>query len=363
MQNSVLVYTNYAAPYEGNFIAAQRALANELKKANIQTIFVLPEHGKRFLWPKELQKIGVVVYYLPDNISKAVCLMSYVIKKYYICFAHTHFLSRKQLFVLKVARTINLKKFPIIEHFHNHYVYNDNFLKQRIKQLIMREDILLACGSGVADSLKEANLKNEIDYIDNAIDFDRFDSLHNKTTHDINLLMFGADYKRKGVDIALKAVELLQRNYPNLKLNICLSINRDLVENSIRKIYGKIPEWVVLLPPTNNITQYYNFTDIFVSPSREEGLCYSLIEASYCDCIVVASRVSGQIELKIPDIVWCEPNNVESFRNALERVLCFTIDERIQLLRKLKQAAIENYTLYRWVNEILEFYRKKGFIK
>lgn len=360
----ILIYTNYAAPYSGNFFASMKALENELIKSNIGLIYMIPVKGKEYPWVEELKNGNNYVAYIEPSTRANLYAIKSVLIQYNILFIHTHFISRKQLFELKVALILARVNAPVVEHFHNHYVYNDNSVKQCLKKFLMKNDCLVACGSGVADSLIAGKLKNDISYIDNAIDFKRLDN-YTQLKREVpmfKILMFGFDFFRKGVDLALQACGSLIEKYPQLRLMVCISINREYIENQIIKMFGDMPSWVELLQPRGDIATYYHDADTFISPSREEGLCYSLIEAGYCYCPIIASQISGQIEINMPSITWCKPRSIHDLAEKIESKINLNIKYRNELANLLHKSAVENYQIDRWVREIMDYYKEKKLV-
>lgn len=83
-----------------------------------------------------------------------------------------------------------------------------------------------------------------------------------------------ADFERKGVDIAYKAINNLINEGYQINLYIVCSINEDTCKDKLKKTAGTktLPNWVCFLPPRQDIATYYRAIDIFTSPSREEDL-------------------------------------------------------------------------------------------
>ena len=105
--------------------------------------------------------------------------------------------------------------------------------------------------------------------------------------------MFGFDYYRKGVDIVLDAFDKLTDKYNNIQLGIVFAANKESGLANIKNRFGEIPSWLTVLPPSENISEYYAESRAFISASREEGFCYAIAEAAYCCCQSIISNIPG----------------------------------------------------------------------
>lgn len=362
MNKTVLFYMNYAAPYPGNFIASIRILIKKMEERGIDAHCIFPHTARCRHWVGDLMEEGVHVSFLPDEPAQRLKLIKTILKEEHIIFVHMHFTDDiRERLILKLAMFVTGKKCPIVVHYHNHYATHNGFIKQFIKKAVMHGDYLVGCGAGVAESIKAGNFKNDITFIDNAIDFSRLKSNRNASGKR-NFLQFGFDFERKGVDLSLEAIEHLIRKYPDLTLSICLASNMEYVRNKIIEKYGKIPDWVRLLPPVDDIAEYYDDACAFLSPSREEGLCYSVIEAAYCRCPVIAADISGLNEIQIPEIIWCQSGDFRDLQKQIESFLRLMEEEKCRLGERLKASAQQNYDLKRWEQQMITYYEKRGLL-
>ncbi|MCM1264039.1 MAG: glycosyltransferase family 4 protein [Butyrivibrio sp.] len=362
MKATALYYMDYAAAYPGNFIASMRRLFSSLKERGVSTHCVFPERAKGRRWIQTLEEEGIGISYKPAGVGEQFKLLKKIFKENKIIFVHIHFTDDiRDRIVIKSAMLATGRKCPIVVHYHNHYAASSSFVKKFIKRLVIHGDYLVGCGSGVAASLRSGKMKNDITFVENAIDFARLESSRESyDNHDF--LQFGFHYERKGVDVSLDAFDILNKKYSDLTLNISLSSNEEYVRKRIIEKYGEIPKWVRLLDPIDNIVEYYDRACAFLSPSREEGLCYAVIEAAYCRCPVIASDISGLNEIRIPDIIWCEKENPQSLADRIDTFLCMSEEKKRSLGNKLKASAEKNYKLERWEREMLTYYEERALI-
>jgi len=253
---------------------------------------------------------------------------------------------------------------PVIMHMHNHSKEAKNPVKRVIRRFLYRKCKMIACSESVLKSLERDYPCNEKCAIDNGVNFARLDQYSEITAAEYGLketdkvfLIFGFDFYRKGVDLAVKALDLLRKEGKEYSLLISLSTNFEEVERNITEILGSVPEWVKIIPARNDVATLYNFVDLFLSPSREEGLPYSVVEAGYSKCGVVMSDISAQVHLKIPYGVWFESENHEELAmkivEAVERH-----EEKKANWDMVKQQMREAYALDSWSNQVREYYKK-----
>jgi glycogen synthase len=116
---------------------------------------------------------------------------------------------------------------------------------------------------------------------------------------EIVILFVGVIDYRKGVDILLQAFQPIATRYPKTKLLLVGPKNRD---DAKAGYYGKIKSLVVDLaigdrvdfrPYADDVAAYYHAADIFVLPSRQEGMANVVLEAMACGTPVIATRISG----------------------------------------------------------------------
>lgn len=361
MNINVLQIADYTAPYRGNFIASLEALNNLLKKYECNMIWLFPEATKNEKWISDLYDKGYIVYYYSNNIIKNIKLIRDIVKKHSINIFHINFRNFKISFPVALAH-ITFKKTYLFTHIYSQYT-NSTFFKEHFRRLARWDTFYIGCSEPVSNQLIKSGINpKRIFFVENAIDFSRLDDYEMLTNSMFGLeqdrkkiLMFGYNWYIKGVDLALAAVKKLIDEKRKIVLLISVASHREIIENYILSKFGEIPNWVKILKPRNDIATYYKFTDVFISPSRMEGLPYALIEAAYCKVPIVASNIPAQKCLKFIGDIWFQTENIESLKNGIERVL-YTKDTK--LLDIQKKIAVENYQLKKWTKGIIEAYQK-----
>lgn len=365
MLGIILHIMNYAASYRGNFMDSLASLDKKIQAEGLKNIYLFTREEKcdGFMnWVREMQQQGEQVYFLTENTRQNVRSIRRLIKEQNVKLVHTHFITMKQY--LNVFYTTFGSRIPVIMHMHNHSKEVSSGFKNIFRRMLYRKCIMIACSESVYHSLERDYPQNEKYAIDNGVNFSRLDTYETLTEDDFGLkkgqgvlLIFGFDFYRKGVDLAVLALKELRDQGYDYSLLVSLSTNFDQVKKNIADILGEMPSWIKVIPARNDVATLYNFVDVFLSPSREEGLPYSVVEAGYATCSVVMSDISAQAHLKIPYGYWFESENVKDLSDKI-LVACSEHNQKLENWEKVKQSMQENYALDAWSNQVEKLYKK-----
>ena len=367
MINNVLQYSDYAAPYGGNFMRSILNLSNTLKEHEIATVYLFPNMAKDKEWIQDLSKTAKVYFYT-GNILSDFRLLYKIVKENKIGIIHSHYLQSKNHLLVNLLQMLrpSVKK---ITHFHTQYYISRNWFKEKCRIWLFTSDAYIGCSMSVAKSIQQASLGMSNVYgIPNAVDFSRLDIINKIDLTQLGIsenantvLMFGYDYFIKGADIAVSAIKDIAEEY-NIVLAILLSIRKEEAIRNIESQFGEIPKWIVLLDPREEIASYYHMARIFISPSRSEGLCYSLIEAAYCRRSTIASLIPGHTESKIPHTIYFERNSSHDLQKAILEELSWSNEKKALYSNEAKSYAITTFDLDIWCKKIMKVYEEYNFI-
>lgn len=365
MWGTVLHIMNYAACYRGNFIDSLESLDKKLQSDGLKNIYLFTGEAKKegpMSWIKEMQHQGEEVYFLTERRNMDAKLIRRLIKEKNVKAVHTHFITFRQY--LAVYQATFASRLPILMHVHNHSKAAANPVKKVLRRMLYGKCIMIACSKSVYQSLERDYPKNEKYSIDNGVNFSRLDTYEILSREEFELensdgvfLIFGFDFYRKGVDLAVKALKRLREQGYDYSLIVSLSTNFQQVENNIADILGEMPAWVKVIKARNDVAALYNIADVFLSPSREEGLPYSVVEAGYCSCSVVMSDISAQVHLKIPYGHWFKSEDVEDFSNKILKARA-EHSQKLKNLDKVKESMRANYALDAWSSQLEMLYKK-----
>ena len=226
----------------------------------------------------------------------------------------------------------------------------------------------VCCSESVADHLIADDVSRErVRVAENAIAFERLDRYDYSVRKTLGLperaklaLMFGYDYEGKGVDFAVEAVrQLRERESFPVTLAVVLSSRLEEVCTRIcaQLCLPDVPDWILLLPPREDVASYYHMADVFLSPSRQEGFCYALIEAAYCRTPVLASAIDAQKDLALPQSAFFPPRDATALSKAMLRVLSEEdTPSRAQMLEQAGERVRKTYALSRWAELVCAVY-------
>ena len=366
MEN-VMIVSQYSPHFGGNFIESIKVLDEIVRKKGGRTCFLFPEMAKNREWIKQFANVCFTDWSQKSiNIVFAKCL-----KLYKIQIIHYHFISPEEAIKCSWALRGRAKE---VYHIHNHIEVKRDW---KTPLRIVENYIAYAGGwkigvsEGVSESIRQIFHKN-VCTIRNGVLFERIDSINDQVeiaddSDMIKLLMFGNHYQRKGVDYAAKAIENLNASGRRARLYIVADNpkeNYTYIEQFVKD--KKYRDYIKVIPTRNDIGSYYSRIDIFLSPSREEGFPYAIIEAMYAGCQCVLTEISGQDECRIPKMSWISNPQKVSFEaecRELELAICRAYDvmnatNYQNTIGERREYIKENFNINIWADAVLDVYSR-----
>ncbi len=178
------------------------------------------------------------------------------------------------------------------------------------KQKIYSEKRLsvVACSAWLRDLAKKSALLHGKDYcnIPNPIDTEFYMPRNANEARDRlslprgkRLLLFGAanvNDPRKGMRYLMEALDLLARQYPNLKEEVELVVFGKMQEDTSRLLPFKTHMLNFISNP-ETLVDLYSAADVYVLPSLQDNLPNTVMEALACGTPVVAFGIGGVPEM------------------------------------------------------------------
>lgn len=177
---------------------------------------------------------------------------------------------------------------------------------------------------------------------------------------DMKLMLFGSvkiTDKRKGIDYMVEACRLLAERHPELKERLGVVV----FGNQSRQMESLLPFKVYPLDFVDNehrMVEIYNAADLFVTPSLEENLPNTIMEAMACGTPCVGFNVGG-----IPEMIdhlhngyVAQYKSAEDFANGIHRVL--TEPGYASLSEQASRKAVSHYSENIIAKKYIDLYNK-----
>jgi len=362
---NVLQFLCFNSPYGGSFFQSLLMLERKLNQDDIDMVYLFHMDTSHYDWIQDLINQGKKIYFLSGDFSKDVFYVRDILVKHNIKYLHAHFAGLKYLFLLNVASKLYSKQTFIVRHLRNHDKPR-GFLGESIRKMLNHVDLYIGCSESVAVEYQK-NFKiddKKITHVTNAINFNRLNKFASLDRSDYRIsentkvfLLFGFDYYRKGVDVVLEAMDRLVTEGHDVCLLLSLSTNREVIESRIVDRFSKIPEWLRILNPRDDVASYYRLSNYFISASREEGFCNALVEAAYCERPIISSNIPGQGELNIPHTYTFTSENIAELKDAMVAIISLTDMQKSQIVAEQKEYVIRNFDLETWADQITGVYK------
>jgi glycosyltransferase involved in cell wall biosynthesis len=280
--------SNYQSPYPGSFIPMLRAALRLGLERGLRTEAVFEEHARGRPWLEEIEADGV-----PVRLVRHGELRSLLAEDDGPAILHVHF-SALQIEAARAARG----RADTWVYWHIHTPLHQGpliWLKNAVRFGVIGRGVeeMLCVAPDLADAVRgRFGPRGKVAFLPNAIDLERFRRVTAEERRaarerlglpqDARVLThFGHDWRRKGGDLYSGAVRALAER------------RDDVVAVTFK--FGDEPDGAVRrLEPTRRVEDVYAAADVFVSPSRAEGMPFAVAEALACGTPVVASDIPGQ---------------------------------------------------------------------
>lgn len=139
----------------------------------------------------------------------------------------------------------------------------------------------------------------------------------------------------------------------------CVFIGEGSEEERLRALASKHRERVLVLPPMDAVHEAYAAADVFVLPSKSEGLSNALLEAMASGLAILASRVGGTAEVISDGVsgLLFSPSDMGQLRERI-KVLLKDPATRGAIGRKAREQA-ERYSIDRSAAEYEALYSQR----
>lgn len=180
---------------------------------------------------------------------------------------------------------------------------------------------------------------------------------------EFNILSVGRLVKEKNHIFLIRSFEKVIKEYPHAKLRIA----GDGPLRAELELYIKLnnlQENIMLLGFRDDIPFLLRNSDLFILPSKLEGLGIALIEAMAMGVLVIGTSVGGVPEVILEDksMGWIVPNgDVVSLVKTIELIMNLPEDEKKTIVYNARKHVKNKFSPYSYMDNLNHFY--KGMIQ
>ncbi|MCF6277337.1 MAG: glycosyltransferase family 4 protein [Anaerolineales bacterium] len=182
-------------------------------------------------------------------------------------------------------------------------------------------DALVANSQGLRKLALEFSPRSDIQLIPNGADLEQYTPV-DRDWDSPRLLSVGRVVYQKGLGLAMQALAGLQ----DLDWSWVIAgdgSERPELEQMAHKIGIASRVQFVGWQSKEQLVKLYQHANLFVFPSRHEGMPNAMLEAMACGLPVIATRIAGSEELIVPDEtgLLVPPEDVAALRNGLRQLI------------------------------------------
>lgn len=251
------------------------------------------------------QKVNIVLQNRKkESLIKTMFRIHQFIVKEKIDVVHCNSFNSPELLLLT---KILCKKIKIVYTVHGLGQYDSLNKCRIIYRNIICDKIIAISESVKKDIIHKGAHEDKIKVVYNAIDTSKFVRCVSDQMHKINKEKIALGNvarivpEQKGQDILIRAVAILKRKYPEIKVFFAGGIDREHEKDfeNLKKLTEELElkNNVVFMGNVSDIPEFLEKIDIFILPSRFEGFGISLIEAMAMGIPCIASNLNGPAEI------------------------------------------------------------------
>ena len=355
----VIHICQYHAKFKGSFVNQIETLTNQMAMNGDNVVLIFPKEAKELEWGQQLSEKYKVYFVsnINNNEKQVIEELKEIFKKENPDIVHSHF----DGYDLAITKATNDKVIKVY-HRHNEFdisnlpihkkLYATAMIKKKMNYIKNKGHSVFPSSEIFNKFVKFGYVKEENStVIENGICTKRLDEVYDSKKYDKPVIFsIIQNWPRKGGDILFKAVENINKQEVKVYLSTIIT------PEEIEKNAGYIPKWFIPLGYTDNIKEYYDKADIFVSSSRKETFSYALAEAIYCKLPCISSDIDGvQWSKKFPTVKFFESENIEELESKIYELLDKKEEdnEKYEVSRQLIK---DKYSEFTWSNNMIKLY-------
>lgn len=365
----VLIASQFAAPYEGNFISSLKVLQRVMKERyNTECAYAFPRAMASQPWADDFMKANEVFLTGSQNVLISPYEADDIMRKFKPTLVYTHF-EGYDTAMLKAIRRSGVSA-KLVWHMHDTLSYQRNILKAAYQSvmffkhyglpfLLMKRGGVKPCMSAVCQhELRfvgkfRLGLQAQQIVIPNGIVLSRIHSGCRQQHPVYTFLAFAGRNVQKRVDLLIKAAERLVKEGFRLKI-----IMVDGSEQSVADtIFLERPDWLTVIRPKEDVNSVFAMADCFVSTSVRETFSYAVAEASIFGLPVIQSDIEGtRWNAGNPSTFVFPSGNVDALADTMLKVMKMPEDELSKLCAETAAYNSREFSMEGWTDKMIKFF-------
>jgi glycosyltransferase involved in cell wall biosynthesis len=256
---------------------------------------------------------------------------------------------------------------PFLRDAGNNDISHTGWLRKAALYAGAKNITFVTCSEWLAGVAKQSSLLKDfrIEAIPNPIDINIFSPKDKATARkrhgidqSVKIILFGAaniNDRRKGISYLVEALNILMKDHPQSG-NIEVVIFGKNKHFDITQLPFKVHE-LNLISSQDELADVYSMADVFVTPSLEDNLPNTIMEALACGTPVVAFNTGG-----IPEMVDHQQNGyLAEFRSAADMAKglneILNTADAVKLSANARQKVLDNYTNEKVADQYIDLYQ------
>lgn len=280
--------------------------------------------------------LGTIIFALISKFKTDVVIVDLIL---IACLAYIR--NRKKILYIAADYDVNYYKSKILRYF-NDYCYKIAFRIFNIRSI--------AVSKGLFHILQTYQPKN-ITIISNGVDLSIYykqtsSSYNNQKNNPYVILLFAREDYRKGLDIGEKAIEELLkiRKIHDWEVWTIGSAKINLSNNIKVKSFG-------FINTDENLKDILSVADIYIVPSRSEGLSFLLLQALACECAIVSTTAAHIIDHEINGLI----SPVEDWKSLANNLNTILENDELRVKLQINARSLsEKYSLEKSCEKFLK---------
>ena len=211
----------------------------------------------------------------------------------------------------------------------------------------------------ISKTIKESLINylhiDDIEVINNGVDTNVFRPVEKEDSSTIKIISVGSLYWIKNQEMMIKAVSKIYENNKNIDLTLLGDgEDRDKLEKMVSEL--KASSYIHILGRKQNVADYLQASDIYISVSKTEGLPLSIAEAMASGLPIVATKAGGVVDL-VKDNENGYLVNIDDLDRFTDRLNCLIENKGIrEEFSKKSLDLVQNWTIEKCVSSYEKLY-------